>query len=431
MFSCLVEGLCTSMNLDAAALATHWNAFKPMNPDLEEMLKERLSEAYPVFIDLSQAILHCLNKVVGRLEELNSKNAFRNQLRLISSRREIKNLLKKIDGYIDALVAILRHGSQLRYDKPNIRSSQIKPLLSNAKRIEKNADIIFTTLRQAALEAQLGKKAFIEGFRISNQMQSYRHFRILLSPRDLPPSSATDPRANRLLDICIECDEKLEDPPESPLYQPVSGLNLLTGPEVELTEPAKIPKLKVHFETPVHSHLEEQYHGQPNKAVSLKRLGHLLREPETLLKLNPTPLRDSAMVRIEADMFSLRDVLRLAVRSSRANRLHLAVSLTWDVICLMNTPWVGDGLKAVDIFFARDGGNVHLGVPLICQSFDRGDYWQEDLVSRIDKQVFRLGVILFELSLGRNIEDLEQGQQLGRLPEHLSESILISRMIDV
>ena len=88
------------------------------------------------------------------------------------------------------------------------------------------------------------------------------------------------------------------------------------------------------------------------------------------------------------------------------------------------------GLKVADIFFTKNHDVIRVDDLFICHSFDHENIEQADPISLIQGQTFRLGVILFELSLHENIEDLQEGQQSDGIPDEFAERLLISRMID-
>ena len=118
------------------------------------------------------------------------------------------------------------------------------------------------------------------------------------------------------------------------------------------------------------------------------------------------------------------------MRISQENRIRLAASLTWDVICLVDTPWMKRGLKVADIFFTKDHDVIRVDDLFICHSFDHENMEQADPRSLIQDRIFRLGVILLELSLHRNIDDVQEGQEQDDISHELAERVLISRMID-
>ena len=166
---------------------------------------------------------------------------------------------------------------------------------------------------------------------------------------------------------------------------------------------------------------------RPAKVVSLAEFSDMILVPE----FEPILIGDATMLIDETDMLSLRDILRSSIRINYVNRIRIAASLTWDVICLINTPWMKRGLNATDVFFAKYHDVIRVDDLLICRSFDQEDTDQTYSRPLIQGRIFRLGVILLELSLHQNLDDLHEGEQLDHIPDELAERVLISRMIDV
>lgn len=204
---------------------------------------------------------------------------------------------------------------------------------------------------------------------------------------------------------------------------------------LDLLERTRLDKLfestpsKVRFETS-EARTNEQDRDQPHKIFSLEELSQLFRKAENPLKSNPILLGSWAAQIQEADLFPLTSLLETSNHLNRSSSLYLAVNLTWNAICLMNTQWFEDGPQDADIFFARRGEKLRLDTPFIRRNFNQKIHEQTDVHLRIEHQVCRLGIILCELSLRNSIEDHEKSQQLDALPQGLREPVFISPILD-
>ena len=312
---------------------------------------------------------------------------------------------------------------------PTAEFMRVRELLSNAKMAQKDVNILYQALYPAK-ETLSFRKLFLEGFRIPNLSRYRRQLQLLLTP---PDSSVIriKLRQNHWLKVCVEFDKELEDRSRFSNLQIARKWDLSTiRPESSINSPSDKQRKSVRFQTPTMSQSEVRQQSQPAMVVSLLEFSHMFQASEPPSEYGPILIEDPAMLVDETDMLSLRDILRSSIRTSQVNRIHLAASLTWDVICLINTPWMKQGLKAVDIFFTRDRDVIRADDLLVCHSFDQGDTEQIDPRSLIQGRIFRLGVILLELSLHRNIDDLQEGQQPDHIPDELAERVLISRMLD-
>ena len=300
---------------------------------------------------------------------------------------------------------------------------RIRKLLSNAKTAQRDVN----TLYQASYPVEgtvLVRELFLGGFRIPNITQYRRQLRFL-SALPNPSAFPTKPRQDHWLKVLVEFDKEPEEP--------FGPLSLQTSTELDLSviRPERLmhsisdkDRKSVRFQTPVISHSEVRQQSQPAKSISLSELSRIFHVPKPPSEYNPTMLID------EPDMLSLRDILRSSIRTSHVSRIRLAALLTWNVICLINTPWMKQGLKAVDICFIRDHDVTHVDDLFIRHSCDQEHTEHSDFRSLIEGHIFQLGVILLELSLHRNIDDLQESQGLDYVPDEIGGRVLISRMID-
>ena len=249
-----------------------------------------------------------------------------------------------------------------------------------------------------------------------------------------PDSSAIriKPRRNHWLKVCVDFDEELGERSGSFNLQNALEMKLYaTGQESLIKIPSDKQRKSVRLQTPTISRSEARQQSRPAKAVSLLELSDMFHASELVSKYGPILIEDPAMLIDETNLLSLRDVLRSSIRTTHVNRIRVAASLTWDVICLINTPWMKWGLKAIDVFFAKSHDVIRVDDLLICRSFDQEDTDQIDPRPLIQGRIFRLGVILLELGLHQNLDDLHEAEQLDHIPDELAERVLISRMIDV
>ena len=303
---------------------------------------------------------------------------------------------------------------------------RVRKRLSNVQIAQRDVNILYRALYQVK-ETLSVRKFFLESFRILKSSQYRRQLRLLLIP---PDSSAirTEPRQNHWLKVCVDFDKELEERSGFPNRQITSELELSTmRPESWINNPSDKQRKSVRYQLPTMSHSEVRPQSRPAKVVSLLEFSHMFEPPPEYGRIF---IEDPAMLIDETDIICLRDILRSSICASHVNRIRLAASLTWDVICLINTPWMKQGLKAVDIFFTRDRNVIRVDDLLICHSFDQEDTEQTNPRSLIQDRIFRLGVLLFELSLHRNIDDLQEGQKPDHIPDELAERVLISRMLD-
>ncbi len=350
----------------------------------------------------------------------------RTKLRLISSSGDIERLLHRLSDYNHCLLQILPLKMNLK-NTPTAESMRVRELLSNANMAQRDINILYQAIYSK--ETLWVRKLFLVSFRIPNLSRYRRQCQLLLTPPD--SSAIRKPRQNLWLNVCVEFDKELEEQSRFPNLQPARELDLsVIKSESSINSSSDKQRKSVRFQLPTISRSEVRQQSRPAKVVSLLEFSHLLQASGPPSEYGRILIEDPAMLIDEADMLSLRDILRSSIRTSQVNRIRLAASLTWDVICLINTPWMKQGLKAVDIFFTRDHDVIRVDDLLICYSFDQKDTEQIDPRSLIQGRIFRLGVILLELSLHRNIDDLQKGQQSDHIPDELAERVLISRMID-
>lgn len=309
---------------------------------------------------------------------------------------------------------------------PTAESMRVRELLSNAKMAQKDVNILYQDLYPVK-ETLSFRKLFLESFRIPNLSRYRRQLQLLLTP---PDSSAIriKPRQNHWLKVCVEFDKGLDDRSRFANLQAARELHRsIIRPESSINNPSDKQRKSVRFQLPTMSHSEVRPQSRPAKVVSFLEFRHMFEPP---FEYGRIFIEDPAMLIDETDIICLRDILRSSICASHVNRIRLAASLTWDVICLINTPWMKQGLKAADIFFTRDHNVIRVDDLFICHSFDQEDTEQTDPRSLIQDRIFRLGVLLFELSLHRNIDDLQEGQKPDHIPDELAERVLISRMLD-
>ena len=305
----------------------------------------------------------------------------------------------------------------------------LRNVISDVKLAQRDVRILYNVLYPAK-ERLPFRKVFLESFRIAHSSRYRRQLQLLLTP---PFSSASRIRSRQdhWLKVCIDFDRELEERSEFP--NPRTGREL-DVPAIELANSIDSPTDKqwksVRFQKPSMSQSEVRQQSRPAKVFSLSEFSRMFHASESPSKYGPILIGDPAMLIDETDMLSLRDILRSSIRISHVSRIRLAASLTWDVICLLDTPWMKRGLKVADIFFTKNHDVIRVDDLFICHSFDHENIEQADPISLIQGQIFRLGVILFELSLHENIEDLQEGQQSDGIPDEFAERLLISRMID-
>ena len=360
---------------------------------------------------------------------------------------DIECLVARLPDYIDCLHTVLLFTTELN-NAPTAETIKVRELLSNVKSAQRDVNTLYQALYPVE-GTVLVRELFLEGFRIPNITQYRRQLRLLFAPPN-PSALPIKPRQDHWLKIWVEFDKELEERSEPLSLQTSSELDIsvipsLVGmhfsggspsrdarnltryrmrPEILMHSMSDKDRKRVRFQTPVMSHSDVRQKSQPAKVISLSELSHLFHVPK------PPSEYDPAMLIDEPDMLSLRDILRSSIRTSHISRIRLAASLTWNVICLINTPWMKQGLKAVDIFFIRDHDVIHVDDLLIRHGCDQEHTKHSDFRSLIEGQIFQLGVILLELSLHRNIDNLQEGQEPDHVPDAIGERVLISRMID-
>ena len=367
---------------------------------------------------------------------------------MISSRADIEGLVASLTDYINGLYTVLLLKTKLD-NAPTARTTRVRELLLNAKMAQGDVNTLYQALYPAE-RTVLVRVLFLESFRIPNMSHYCRQLRLLFTPPN-PSPIPIEPRQDHWLKVWVELDDELEERSGPFSLRTTSDNDLsvipyLVGAHFSGGSPSRGPheltkygigsdrllnatsdkeRKSVRFQTPSMSHPEVRQQNRSEKVIYLSELSRMFHVPK------PPSEYDQAMLIDEPDMLSLRAILRSNLSTSHVNRIRLAASLTWNVICLINTPWIKQGLKAVDIFFIRDHDVIYVDDLLIRHSFDQEYTEHTDCKSLIQGQIFRLGIILLELGLDRDFDDLQEGQEPDHVPDELGERVLISRMIDV
>ena len=314
------------------------------------------------------------------------------------------------------------------YITPTGESKRARELLPHANMAQSDVYILHWALYPVK-EILKVQKWFLECFQISNFSQHRRQLQLLVTP-PASPAIHIKSRQNHWLKICVDFDKELGERSGLPNFRTTRELELsIIRPETSMQPPSNEQRQSMRLQSPTVSHSEVLQQSRPAKIVSLLEFRHMFHASELPSAYGPISIEDCAMLIDKTDMLSLEDLLRSSIRISTVARTYLAASLTWSVICLIDTPWLKQGLKAVDIFFTRDQNVIRVDEPLICHSFDHDDTEHTDPKSLLEGRIFRLGVLLLELSLHQNIEDLQEGQQPDDIPYELAERLLVSQMI--
>ena len=321
----------------------------------------------------------------------------------------------------------------------NVESERVRKLLSNAQWAQRDVSILY----QAVKKIPSVRKLFLVSFQIPNLSQYRNRLQLFLTPQrrlflDLAPDRRpieVKTRQHYWLKVCVDFDKEPEKAsvhynPQMTSYfepstrRPESSIGSPSDKQGRIVKSHHLPNIAI-------PKVREQT--RPAKVVSLGEFSDMIhgRKSEAPPLYGNIMIGDATMLIRETDMLSLRDIFQSSIRISYVNRIRIAALLTWDVICLMGTPWMKQGVKAADIFVSADRNIIRLGDLSICHSFEQEDFAQIDQRSLSQCRIFRLGVILLELSLSRNIDDLQEGQRPDHIPDELAERVLISRMIDV